>query len=126
MSLARTQPCVLFVEDNESLRIMFLVLLKKFGIDVDFAESYAEARAYLEKNAITGLITDDELGDGRGTELAEFALSQNPFAKVALVSGGRPDLPESLQGRVTVLEKPFSPAELREFLQDFPRAERPA
>src|SRR5438309_11210598 len=108
MSLAKTQPCVLFVEDDEALRTVFLILLRRLGIDVDVAESYASARAYLEENAITGLITDDALGDGLGTKLAEYAAQRNPNAIIALVSGSEPEIPDSLTDRLTILNKPFT------------------
>ena len=126
MSIARTEPCVLLVEDDESLRTMLVVLLTRLGIEVDVADSFASAREYLDKFAITGLITDYQLGDGKGTTLAEIALQRNPYAKLALVSGSTPEIPKNLAGRITILEKPFSPEELRIFLEDFPRAERPA
>lgn len=126
MSLARTEPCVLLVEDDESLRTMLVVLLNRLGIEVDVADSFRSAREYLEQYAITGLITDYQLGDGKGTTLAAIALERNPYAKLALLSGSTPDVPDNLQGQITILEKPFSPEELRIFLEDFPRAERPA
>jgi DNA-binding NtrC family response regulator len=126
MSLARTQLPVLFVEDDPALLHMFSIMLRRFGIDIDTADSFASARDYLETNAISGLITDHELGDGKGTALAEFALQRNPNARIAIVSGGTLEIPASLQDRVTLLQKPFSQDELRIFLQDFPRAIRPA
>ena len=105
---------------------MLVVLLTRLGIQVDVADSFRSAREYLEQYSITGLITDYELGDGKGTSLAEIALQRNPYTKLALLSGSTPDVPVNLQGRITILEKPFSPDELRIFLEDFPRAERPA
>jgi DNA-binding NtrC family response regulator len=126
MSYARTQPPVLFVEDDATLLHMFSIMLRRFGIDIDTANSFASARDYLEANEISGLITDHHLGDGNGFALAEFALRQNPSLRVAIVSGGTLDIPPSLQGRITLLQKPFSQDELRIFLQDFPRAIRPA
>lgn len=126
MSLARTQLPVLFVEDDPALLHMFSIMLRKFGIDIDTANSFASAHAYLETNEVSGLITDHHLGDGNGFALAEFALRLNPSIRVAIVSGGTLEIPPSLKGRVTLLQKPFSQDEMRIFLKDFPRAIRPA
>jgi two-component system, NtrC family, response regulator PilR len=126
MSLARTQPCVLFVEDDEDLRLTFATLLRRFGLDIDTADCFAAAKSYLEQNVVSGLITDEHLGDGKGMDLANLALARNPHARVAIVTGNTPRIPASLQGRVLMLQKPFSTEDLRRFLKDFPRSVRPA
>jgi two-component system, NtrC family, response regulator PilR len=121
MSSARTSLPVLFVEDNEALRQTLATMLRRFGIKVEVADSFASARDFLERNEIGGLITDNQLGDGSGLDLAEFALLQNPLARIGIVSGYSPDLPAAMRDRVTLLQKPFSQDELRAFLEDFPR-----
>ncbi len=126
MSLARTQLPVLFVEDDPSLRETFATMLQRLGIEIEITDSFASARTYLEQHEIAGLITDNQLGDGKGSDLAELALQRNPNIWVGIVSGSDPELPQSLEDRVTILYKPFSLDELRTFLKDFPRRARPA
>jgi DNA-binding NtrC family response regulator len=121
MSSARSELPVLFVDDNEALRYTLSLMLRKFGVKIEVANSYSSARDFMEQNEICGLITDNELGDGSGLDLAELALQQNPNARIGIISGYTPDLPATLQGRVTLLQKPFSQDELQTFLEDFPR-----
>ena len=126
MSLARIQAPILLVEDNEALREMLSTLLRRHGLEIKAFDCFSAAKNFLESFAISGLITDEDLGDGKGTTLAELALRLNPHARIGIISGDSPDLPATLKGRVTQLAKPFSSEELRSFLSDFPRAERPA
>jgi two-component system response regulator PilR (NtrC family) len=121
VSSARTELPVLFVEDNEALRQTLATMLRRFGLKLVVANSYASARDHLERNEIAGLISDSQLGDGSGLDLAEFALRQNPQARIGIISGFTPDVPEAMQDRVILLQKPFSQDELRTFLEDFPR-----
>jgi DNA-binding NtrC family response regulator len=126
MTFAKTQPPVLLAEDNEALLDMFSAMFRKHGLEIETADSYSAARTFLERFAISGLITDEDLGDGKGTTLAELALQKNPHARIGIVSGDQPDLSPALVGRVTLLAKPFSSEELHRFLAHFPRAVRPA
>jgi DNA-binding NtrC family response regulator len=121
MSPLRSELPVLFVEDNEAIRQTLAMMLRRFGIKVEVADSFASARDFLERNRICGLITDNQLGDGSGLDLAELALRRNPNARIGIISGYSPDLPKAMLDRVVLLQKPFSQEELRTFLEDFPR-----
>jgi DNA-binding NtrC family response regulator len=126
MTLARTNPPVLLVEDDPSVLRVLEHMLSKFHLDIECASSFFEAKAYIDRYSISALITDETLGDGSGMALAAYALGLYPEIRVGVISGDITETPEELQGRVEFLAKPFSTDELRVFVDGFPRKSKPA
>lgn len=62
---------ILIVEDDESLRRVYARLLGSIGHAVTLAGCAGEARTLLASASYDLMITDYELGDGKGTELIE-------------------------------------------------------
>jgi len=64
---------ILVVEDDEALRRIYARLLGSCGYSLTLAGCAGEARALLASASYDLMITDYELGDGKGTEIIEAA-----------------------------------------------------
>jgi CheY-like chemotaxis protein len=112
--------CVLVVEDEPSVRLLVVNLLKRFGYRVLAAETGVEALKVWAKHGseIDLLFTDITMPDGMtGRELARRIQEQRPGLKVIFTSGYSADLANLDVGAVeglNFLQKPFSPAQLAE------------
>ncbi|WP_250527637.1 response regulator [Caballeronia sp. GAWG2-1] len=110
---------VLFVEDNELVRVSSAELLRTFGLDLVEAGSVAEALALLREERFELLLTDVDLAGESGIELALAASREAPGIGVVFVTGydlvlsadERKALP-----RATQLRKPYDPLALIEAL----------
>ena len=115
--------CVLVVEDEPSVRLLVVNLLKRFGYRVLAAETGVEALKVWAKHGseIDLLFTDITMPDGMtGRELARRIQEQRPGLKVIFTSGYSADLANLDVGAVeglNFLQKPFSPAQLAESIR---------
>ena len=78
---------ILYVEDNDSIRESFAEILA--GEDrrvVSVADGASARKALLEEN-VNLLMTDIDLPDGSGVDVAREALQQNPMLPVIVCSG---------------------------------------
>jgi CheY-like chemotaxis protein len=104
---------VLFVEDEVALRSALSSYLRLQGVDVVEAGSFSEGRERLEESGFDMLITDQELGDGHGSNLARsFLASFEGHALLATASAGVLDGDLSANERFEVWSKPVRPAQL--------------
>lgn len=79
---------ILIVEDEESLRRVYARLLGGTGHSVTLAGCACEARELLASASYDLMITDYELGDGKGTELIEKVRAQvDGGGSIIMVSG---------------------------------------
>ena len=104
---------ILYVEDNELVRDTFAELLATAGREVVCVADGAGAREVLRTQNVSLLLTDLNLPDGSGLDLAREALGQAPGLPVIVCSGQ--DLREvggSLGPTVHALQKPFELEEL--------------
>lgn len=106
-------PSALVVDDDASQRRMLQRALEKEGWDVQVAESGATALEAYAAGDFELLVSDVNLGDLNGIDLAKALTKRQPTLRVILVSG----LPENLYrarlaGFPTFLQKPFSLEEL--------------
>lgn len=76
---------VVVADDCPVARLVLARELGKRGIDATYVASVATARAL--EAAITCALTDLDLGDGSGTELAEHLRSRAPTLPVAFFTG---------------------------------------
>jgi DNA-binding NtrC family response regulator len=104
---------ILYVEDNDLVRESFAELLATADRRVVAVADGAGAREALRAQAVNLLLTDINLPDGSGLDLAREALGQNPALPVIVCSG------QDLQGVVgslgptaQPLMKPFTVDEL--------------
>ena len=106
---------VLFIDDDPDLLATTCALLEMLNQRVDGTANAADALALLERNHYDVLITDYELPDMNGIELARRARQGRPELKIVVATGyGHPEEARAL-GAAT-LPKPFSPADLKRIL----------
>lgn len=114
---------ILYVEDDELVRESFAEALATTGCQIVAVEGVASARQALRDTAIDLLMTDLNLADGSGHELAREALQQKPTLPVIVCSGhDASELVRSLGPTAHALRKPVTLAEIRALLDRITRA----
>jgi PAS domain S-box-containing protein len=103
---------VLFVEDEETLRVVVAETLRSYGYTLLEAGSGDEAlrMASEHQGEIDLLLTDVAIPGVNGRELAERLLGAQPELAVVYTCGYPPDADAS--SRAAHVEKPYDPAEL--------------
>lgn len=100
---------LLFVEDEDDLRVIMQDALQSHGYQVSLATDGASALTMLEGDtAYSHVVTDVRMpGEVTGLEVATKALERSPQSRVVLVSGyQRGQLPPLPEGAV-FLSKPY-------------------
>jgi len=104
---------ILYVEDNDYVREAFAVLLATDERRVVCVADGAGAREALREQSFNLLITDINLPDGSGVDVAREALRQNPTLPVIVCSGyDSTDVARSLGPTAHPLRKPVEIDEL--------------
>jgi PAS domain S-box-containing protein len=111
---------VLVVEDETSLRLLTLRILKLYGYNVSTADRPSEALKILRetREKIDLMISDIVMPEMGGLELADRVRSLYPEIKVLFMSGYPQKMSKTADGRGTGAEKfffipkPFTPEEL--------------
>ncbi len=113
---------LLLVEDDKLVQNVAIRVLERAGYAVEQASSLREARGRIDEGFVPDLlITDVMLPDGNGRELADTVAERAPGAPVLFISGYPDDVVSEfgLDGAaITFLQKPFTPAQLRETVAD--------
>ena len=78
---------LLIVDDEASMRKLYSRVFSSGGYAVSVAASLAEAIELTAANAFDLIITDFNLGDGKGTELIRELKKNGRPAKAVLISG---------------------------------------
>jgi DNA-binding NtrC family response regulator len=123
---------IVLVDDDESLRTAMATILTRAGFNIHSTADGEEALRFIQKNAVSLVITDLIMPQIEGIELIVRLRKARPDLKVIAVSGGgrlRPetflDAAKSL-GAWKTMTKPFSTPELiasiREALAQAPPA----
>src|SRR6187551_649299 len=98
---------ILYVEDNDLVRESFAELLATAGRRIVCVADGAGARAALREQNVNLLMTDINLPDGSGLDVAREALLQNPRLPVIVCSGhDLRDVARSLGPTAHALRKP--------------------
>lgn len=114
---------ILYVEDDELIRESFAEALATAGRQVVAVADAAGARDALRETNVNLLMTDLDLGDESGHELAREALQQNPALPVIVCSGhDSTALVRSLGPTAHALRKPFAPGELLALIDQLARS----
>lgn len=104
---------ILYVEDNDLVRESFAELLETTGRRVVCVADGTAAREVLRTQGVDLLMTDINLPDGSGLDLAREALQQNPALPVIVCSGrDLRDVARTLGPTAHPLMKPFELEEL--------------
>jgi two-component system cell cycle response regulator CpdR len=114
---------ILYVEDNDLVRESFAELLATADRRVVCAADSAAAREALREQNVNLLMTDINLPDGSGLDLAREALRQNPRLPVIVCSGqDLRDVTRSLGPNAHPLMKPFELDELEALIARLARS----
>jgi len=114
------KPCILVVDDSESILQILTRILEKQGYDVVTAGTGKEAMEKLERQACDLALVDLRLPDMDGAYLLSLLHSSNPKMKKILMTGLIPDenlrvLSERADAH---LVKPFQTEELLRVIKD--------
>ncbi len=114
-------PHVLLVEDREELRLANARSLRRMGCQVTAVEGVQSAFDVLRgsRSSPDVLVTDVQLGDGNGADLAERCVEEGLLSRVLLVTGyARKEHLETIADRYgwEILMKPFTPGQLSSIL----------
>lgn len=113
---------ILYVEDDAFVRESFAELLATAERRVVAVADGASARAALREQTVDLLITDLNLPDGSGLEVAREALRQNPSLPVIVCSGhDSTAVVRSLGLTARSLRKPVELGELEALLERLAR-----
>ena len=85
---------LLLVEDHEDIAHVLSIALRMAGYDVQTAETSAEAKEYLNHNAVDLVITDWQLPGGNGEDVCLAAREVDKLMPIIMISAiiGRWDL----------------------------------
>ena len=109
---------ILYVEDNDLVRESFAELLATADRRVVCVADGAGAREALREQNVNLLMTDINLPDGSGLDVAREALRQNPRLPVIVCSGqDLRDVALSLGPTAHALRKPFELDELEALVE---------
>jgi DNA-binding NtrC family response regulator len=109
---------ILYVEDNDYIRESYAELLATDERRIVCVADGASARKALREQNVDLLMTDINLPDGSGLDVAREALRQNPTLPVIVCSGhDLRDVARSLGPTVHPLTKPFELDELEALVE---------
>jgi len=130
--LAAGKESVLVVEDDPSVRVLTVSILRKCGYEVQESNNAFEALILLKRNPRFDLvITDVIMPQMSGKDLLDQIKNQLPHIRVLLMSGYTDDALAHhgvIDENLSFLEKPFSPAKLARKVRsvlDAPAATQP-
>ncbi len=109
---------ILYVEDNDYIRESFAELLATDERQIVCVANGAGAREAMREQQVDLLMTDINLPDGSGLDVAREALRQNPTLPVIVCSGDDlRDVARSLGPTAHPLRKPFDLDELEALVE---------
>ncbi len=111
----RRAPAVLVVDDEADLRELLALTLVRLGLDVDTAESLAQARDLLKRNRYALALTDMRLPDGVGLDLVRAVAGGNgpPIAVITAFGSAENAVAALKAGAFDYLTKPVDLEQLR-------------
>jgi len=107
---------ILVVDDEQSMRELLAIMLKKDGFDVVAAESRTQAAAVLARGPVDLIVTDVKLPDGDGIEILRHVKAAAPETVVIVMTayGSTETAVAALKlGAYDYLIKPFDVDELK-------------
>jgi DNA-binding response OmpR family regulator len=112
----------MIVEDEPAVRNLVASALRHDGYQLLLASSAEEAAemAAAHEGPIDLLLTDAMMPGKSGVELADLMIARRPGLPVIIMSGYTEETLEVAghQGPVALLQKPFTPRELRRRIRD--------
>lgn len=108
--MSEAPSAVLVVDDEESVLRMLRILLTSAGFEVSCVEGSVAAHALLEAGRFEVLLTDKNLPDGDGLEIARSAHRRDPTMGIVVMTAFASQESAAIAlevGAVDFLEKPF-------------------
>ena len=115
-----SSPRILVIDDEADLRELLEITLLKMGLDVDSAETLAQARAHLAQHDYALILTDMRLPDGLGIELVREVNADPRNMPIAVITafGSADNAVAALKaGAFDYLSKPVRVDQLRQMVQ---------
>jgi two-component system response regulator PilR (NtrC family) len=112
---------ILIVDDEQSMRELLAILLKKEGFEVETAGSREEAARALSGRAVEMVLTDVRLPDGDGLEILRHVKAASPETVVIVMTGhGTTETAVAARklGAEAYILKPFDVDEVRIVIRD--------
>jgi len=112
-------PRILVVDDEAHIRELLEITLIKMGMDVDSAESLAQARKYFDQHYYSLVLTDMRLPDGLGLEFVEEVARSGKNTPIAVITafGSTDNAVIALKaGAFDYVSKPVSLDQLRKLV----------
>ncbi len=122
-----SSPRILVIDDEADLRELLEITLLKMGLDVDSAETLAQARAFLAQRDYALVLTDMRLPDGLGIELVhEITAAGRPIPIAVITAFGSADNAVSAlkAGAFDYLSKPVRVEQLRQVVHSALRIDK--
>jgi len=119
--IGMTDPKILVIDDDKSIRKIFRINLEEEGYIIDLAESGEEALRKVENQRYNLALIDIKLGDMEGTDLLESFQEKAPQMKKIIVTGF-PSLQNAIQalnrGADAYILKPVKIDQLLEIIEE--------
>lgn len=116
----QNRPLALVVDDEEDLRLLMRMTLKRMNIDCYVADSLHQAEQLLKKSQFNFCLTDLNLPDGSGLQLVKHIGQHYPSVPVAVITAyGSMDIAiEALKaGAFDFVSKPVEMARLKPLIE---------
>jgi len=114
---AKTQPHILVVDDELSMRELLEFLLSREGYKISLAETGRKAIAMLDKNDFDLLLCDIKLGDMTGLDVLKASKTKHPDTTVIMISAfatTETAVEAMNMGAYDYVPKPFDNEELKQ------------
>ncbi len=111
----------LIIDDEEEIRMMLKIILRKEGLDVDAASNLLKARILLRNNEYEFIFLDLNLPDGTGFELLEELNKQKIKTNAVIISAfdGWTEKNRAAElGAKAFVGKPFSKKEILNIISE--------
>jgi DNA-binding response OmpR family regulator len=107
---------LLIVEDDPTLRRVLEIAMRHAGFDVDYAETGAEALAFLEANGVSAVLMDLGLPYGRTAEVLSWLHAHSDRPPWLVLSAMDPADAAQIDDTIgeRFISKPFDPWQLIE------------
>ena len=118
-----SQASILVIDDEISVLILLQAILEEEQYELLLALNLTDARKVWRENrhAIKLVIADFKLPDGTGVDLLSEVLEEAPEMRTIVITAfslSTIQLPRTIAPRVVMIEKPFSPRDLRMLVKD--------
>jgi DNA-binding response OmpR family regulator len=113
---------ILAVDDDRLLRMTIQMALEEDGYDVDTASGVGDARDALDRHRYDLVLTDLNLPDGDGLQVARHAIRSNPETRVVLMTASEEELDEIAVLEAGIVELVYKSSQLSRLLSRARRA----